>query len=771
MLKKTRRPAARAVLLAIAVSAAACACTAKQPDEDGRVDVSQIPPSSPQSVPLGRYVETDCPLPDLMGSGQVSCYGILPVEDGFELFLYDYNENKMYCMQTKDGAQWHSKDEDLLRGLDQWNAENELRGITQGKDGAYYCYYTSLPDGATSFAKKIQPDGAVSDIPIDFDAETAASGTPAPDNFYSRGITIAPDGSYYLGNGGTGGVLRFTAEGELANVYADAGISWAVEGQQLAYLSNGSLIILDTDTEQQVKSIPLDKGTVDNSDVPQLLGDGSGGFYLFARSGAYHIAAGGGLLERMIDGAASVLGMPSYYLSALAAGEDDSFLLFLSDGSSGKKIVLLRYDAQAPSRPDKTLEITTLTQNATLRQAAIQYQLENPDTLVHVREMLGASGAVTKSDAIRTLNTELLAGKGPDILCLDGMPADSYVSKGILMDMAGTLQDLTQAGTFLPGVTAAYQREEGLYMFPLRVGVPYLVSDKEGIAQAESLHTLAQYAQGNPAQRLFYDVDANALAEKFFPVCARTFFREDDTADAAAIAQFLTDISALCAGAENGGFTPQGDLEQVSFPFSPEERDSLLSVFEQIRAAYRDVAYSISGMNGFRDLMIANSVAQHCAGGAYAPQDIGQYIAPLPGMDGMRTFQPFGLVGINAHSGKAQQAEGLIRLALGEQIQATELYDGFPVNRKALQRLIREEGGLFSSWMGPDDKTIEMGYPPVAAQNAIADMLGTLTAPAFDDAILCDLLLEEAAAYFSGQSDAASVAEAAAQRMQAYLLQ
>lgn len=36
---------------------------------------------------------------------------------------------------------------------------------------------------------------------------------------------------------------------------------------------------------------------------------------------------------------------------------------------------------------------------------------------------------VTLEDALKTLSTDILAGNGPDVLILDGMPVDSYVEK------------------------------------------------------------------------------------------------------------------------------------------------------------------------------------------------------------------------------------------------------------------------------------------------------------------------------------------------------
>ena len=57
------------------------------------------------------------------------------------------------------------------------------------------------------------------------------------------------------------------------------------------------------------------------------------------------------------------------------------------------------------------------------------YQRQNPDVRVSYEVALGDDSAVTESDAMRTLSTELLAGEGPDVLILDGMPVESYIEK------------------------------------------------------------------------------------------------------------------------------------------------------------------------------------------------------------------------------------------------------------------------------------------------------------------------------------------------------
>ena len=89
---------------------------------------------------------------------------------------------------------------------------------------------------------------------------------------------------------------------------------------------------------------------------------------------------------------------------------------------------------------DKELLVYSLKKDRTIQQAVSAYQKEHND--VYVRYEVGMSGdnGLTAEDAVKALNTEIMAGKGPDVLCLDGLPLDSYLSKGMLADLSDTLK-------------------------------------------------------------------------------------------------------------------------------------------------------------------------------------------------------------------------------------------------------------------------------------------------------------------------------------------
>ena len=82
---------------------------------------------------------------------------------------------------------------------------------------------------------------------------------------------------------------------------------------------------------------------------------------------------------------------------------------------------------------------------------------------------IGMSGedSVTVSDALRTLNTDIMAGKGPDILILDGMPVENYIQKGLLEDITDTVESADQEDGLFENIMKTYERDDKIYAVPL----------------------------------------------------------------------------------------------------------------------------------------------------------------------------------------------------------------------------------------------------------------------------------------------------------------
>jgi len=65
----------------------------------------------------------------------------------------------------------------------------------------------------------------------------------------------------------------------------------------------------------------------------------------------------------------------------------------------------------------------------------VLFQKKYPDVYVNIETGMSGDDSVTDTDALKVLNTEIMAGTGPDVLLLDGISEDTYIEKGMLEDL------------------------------------------------------------------------------------------------------------------------------------------------------------------------------------------------------------------------------------------------------------------------------------------------------------------------------------------------
>ena len=86
-----------------------------------------------------------------------------------------------------------------------------------------------------------------------------------------------------------------------------------------------------------------------------------------------------------------------------------------------------------------------------------------------------------------------MAGDGPDVLVLDGLPIEAYIKKGILSDLNPVLGE--RKNELLPSVLSAYDTEGKMYMLPARISFPmFLTSGQESSVYA-SLKSFVEYSE------------------------------------------------------------------------------------------------------------------------------------------------------------------------------------------------------------------------------------------------------------------------------------
>lgn len=259
--------------------------------------------------------------------------------------------------------------------------------------------------------------------------------------------------------------------------------------------------------------------------------DQDGVLYIAGEKGVYRHVVGGSAVEQIIDGNLSIFSNPSYAIEGMVALENNEFLALFSGG----KLVHFVYDTDIPTVPVGQLNVYSLEENATIRQAISQYQTTNPEIYVKYEVGMGGDNSITKEDALKSLNTKIMAGEGPDIFVLDDMPVDSYIEKGVLRELSPIFNNMSGEDELFANIVDAFRTNEGVYMMPCEVRLPAIVSRKSEIAGIEDLADIADVAEklrkDYPEGDLLRLYTEKGIMRMFSPVSEPVWMTEDGAVD------------------------------------------------------------------------------------------------------------------------------------------------------------------------------------------------------------------------------------------------
>lgn len=497
----------------------------------------------------------------------------------------------------------------------------------------------------------------------------------------------------------------------------------------------------------------------------KLFGDGNGGVYAAGETGLAHLYKGGTLWEILIDGSLNHMGMRSLNLCGFFAGNDpnyenvqDYYGVFTSTGGKGISVFHYVYDPDMLAVPPSVLTVYSLNDISTVRQAASQFQSEHPEVKVELRTAV-EDGEAAGEEVIQSLNTELLSKKGADVLILDGLPAESYVEKGILMDISDLVGEMKEEGIISGNFTDGFTMEDGaVYQIPSRVYVPLLLGEAEAVDAYDGLQAMADYAGEKP---LLAAENYENLLREIACVQYPELFLEGKIRTPEGLHEYLETVKAL--GEANGSktiFTSESEMEE--------------------KWVSNNVA--ANGLTG----SAVNFDAGQCASGLECLDGLGDLCIPAqvkkqrPGIEMKpvkNLYLPSGMAGINRSTQNAELAREFIRCLLSYEVQKEELYDGFPVNKKALEALTEKEtnGYVISvgyrGWEGSDGKDYELHaeWPPKAVRKELVEQMQKLTVPVLVDENVMKMIVEGSKDYLEDKESAGQAAEKIFRKLSVYL--
>lgn len=506
---------------------------------------------------------------------------------------------------------------------------------------------------------------------------------------------------------------------------------------------DNSIVLYDLITGKETGKLPC-KAAYDSGRLIAVQ-NGRSGFLHCDRSGIYRMTMDGSMTEKLATGRGNAfedetLGAIDFYQRS-----DGALLLLMYNGTT-YQMIKYAFDASASiTTANMELVIYSLYDNESLRVAMSSFRKMQPNTPLDYQVGIPDGSAVLPSDAIGALNTDLLAGKGPDVIQLDGLPVSSYQKKGVLLDISDQVNTLIDSHQVLPGVVGIFGGNDGIFAVPTRFTLPVISGlDIGGIQNAESLVT---WLEQHPNKAMATNEDD--LLDPFYTICSPGWFGQNNTLNADTLKKDLAAIKHYY------------DLQEgIEFDGSHEIR-----IMDQALWWSGDrLAAMFGNLNAIDDAAYVYSVLQSKGGSMQG----------FPCGDGILCL-PQSILGVNANNANMDAATQFVVTALSEEAQTITRDDGLPVNYGAIGSILNSQPpGNTALRLRKNDSTTGELYETTFLwysedrKQEIIRLMETAKTPAYNNEIIRQLVIEETLQFFSDNKTLEDTVDSLTQKLQHY---
>lgn len=547
-----------------------------------------------EEIPMGRYADREVKLPPGTFAYMHAC-----PDGGYYLYGLDTN-------LTHVDAQGESKETDRS-----WEKNANVRvkyAVGVSDDGAYVFSYTPnfwideelealWLKGDTRFLY-YYVDEKGENYPLELHGEGYQKGTNL--NLFS----FSPEGELYAASANQ--VFRIHVEsGEAESLFATSGQVESVvfvddvmmaadrekvytydrkagkllEGNAIlsefvASHSTGGLVMAVSDKDIHVE-VMADADADDGAGREKVPSDGEAAvlsaadagdhagnaqvLYMACRTGLYRYIWGGSVIEQIADGQMTALSDTQRDPLALQVLENGEFRISFS----GNYMVEMYYDETLPARPSRELTVYSLEEIGWIRYAGQLFQKEHPDVLVRYETGMDGDNAISREDALKNLNTRLLAGDVPDVIVMDNMDIEQYADKGVLRDLEGILQPYLDDGILYRNIVEGMRMtdREKLYCVPMMVYLPLWLGEEMYLEGEESLEDIIAgmelARQKHPEGPILYTPYPRDVLLQTMPVCLPAWTEEDGSLDVEELTAYYQAVSRMWE-IDSAGFDEAG---------------------------------------------------------------------------------------------------------------------------------------------------------------------------------------------------------------------
>ena len=677
-------------------------------------------------------------------------------EDGTLGIIYDDYEEAPSAEGEEDGEDLSGDEEGVSE-----NGEEDLSGDAEGVSESGEDENSEESDSVFDLSPEcalVRADGTV--VPVSLSL--------TEDEMYANRIWLTREGRAFITTLGDI-IYEVKEDGSSEEFLRAEGRPMLIQFRDNIMLIDGydfeAPLLYDMEKEEYVEDGVLSDFVKNNGSDRQFNGGswydifyffGEEELYLAGDRGLYRHAAGQEEMEQLIDGSLSRLGSPKYGIKGMVMLGNDVFLAVFNSG----KVVRFTYNPDMPSMPEECLKVYSLEDSYGMRTAISLYQIANPNVRVEYEVGRGEDSGVTREDALKKLNTRIVAGEGPDVLLIDGLPVDSYIEKGLLLDLNEFLEGVFKEEEFFENLVRAFVHEGSVYMVPMQAGFPVMLGREGYVSQMKDLSAVAdemeKMREDYPEKDILGTCSEIALMKIFSVSSEPAWKKENGEINEDAVAEFLTQMKRIYDAQMDGiGQKWVDRFESTSDWYAEEIGENWeynlgfygLNTLDYVGEYTRFMAGMTTYPYGYYDITSAAKTEGF--------EDT--VLAPMAGQCS-NVFAPDTILGINAASEKKELAEDFLKEFMGKEVQMS--LGGFGINKAAFEELLtvdKEELGennQYGSMAMMDEDGVEVSldvyYPEEEERKVLKNWMESADTPYMADIVFEQAIFEEGEEYIRG---------------------
>jgi hypothetical protein len=359
------------------------------------------------------------------------------------------------------------------------------------------------------------------------------------------------------------------------------------------------------------------------------------------------------------------------------------------------------------------------------------------------------------------LNTEVLAGKGADIFLMDELPIDSYIEKGVLMDMSDIFMPMIKEWELLQNIASNYVQENAVYAMPLRFCVPiYTINEdiKEPIDSVEQLSKIVVSSD----RELLPPCSYQSLLQTFLYIYYDQYVTDSGQLKEMELRAFLKQVKIIADSIDIIDYNDEVYRDKDYWRLGVEQIERIPSIGRIVKPCMLEFleTNSLASMEydeSFFDLINIAVVKDYINGSCCSMNN---------------TFIPNCIMGVNRTSKEPELAKDFVGYVFSKECQSTLKY-GYPINMAAFDSVVNDRESVIGAMFFYSEKENKVGsiYFDSRYHN-IGNMISwiyELETPVYNNDTVIKIIVEKALPYFTGEKDLDTVCQDIVNKVNLYL--